>query len=40
MSEKLSSWFERIEPSQFDVYSEKYKEILQMTRRNGILEVR
>ncbi len=40
MAEKLSSWFERIEPSQFEVYSEKYKEILQMNRRNGILEVR
>lgn len=40
MAEKLSDWFERIEPSQFDVYSEKYKEIMLMTRRNGILEVR
>lgn len=40
MAEKLSDWFGRIEPSQFDVYSEKYKEIMLMTRRNGILEVR
>jgi enoyl-CoA hydratase/carnithine racemase len=40
VAEKLSDWFGRIEPSQFDVYSEKYKEIMLMTRRNGILEVR
>ncbi len=40
MPENLSSWFERFEPSQFEVYSEKYKDILMMTRRNGILEVR
>ena len=40
MSEKLSPWFERTEPSQFEVYAEKYKDILLMTRKNGILEVR
>lgn len=40
MSEKLSDWFERIEDSQFEVYSEKYKDIMMMTRRNGILEVK
>ena len=40
MSEKLSSWFERTEPSQFEVYAEKYKDIMLMTRKNGILEVR
>jgi len=39
-SENLSSGFERIEPSQFEVYSEKYKDIMLMTRRNGIIEVR
>ena len=40
MPENLSSWFERIEPSQFEIYSERYKEIMLMTRRNGIIEVR
>jgi enoyl-CoA hydratase/carnithine racemase len=40
MPENLSSWFERIEPSQFDVYSEKYKDVMLMTRKNGIIEVR
>jgi len=40
MSEKLSSWFNRIESSQFEAYSEKYKDWLMMTRRDGIIEVR
>ena len=39
-SENLSSWFGRIEPSQFEVYADKYKDIMSMTRRNGIIEVR
>lgn len=39
-SENLSPWDERIEPSQFEVYSEKYKDMMVMTRRNGIIEVR
>lgn len=40
MTEALDDWDERIEPSQFDVYSEKYRDILAMTRRDGIIEVR
>lgn len=39
MSEKLSSWFPRIEESQFDQYSVKYKDFMKMKRVNGILEV-
>lgn len=40
MPEKLSNWFQRTEPSQFEVYSEKYKDFLMMKRKNGIIEVR
>lgn len=40
MPEALSKWDERVEPSQFEEYSEKYKDFFVMTRRNGILEVR
>lgn len=40
MPEILSEWDERIEPSQFEVYSQKYKDFFIMTRRNGIIELR
>ena len=40
MPENLSKWDERIESSQFELYSEKYKELMLMTRRNGIIEAR
>ena len=40
MAEELDSWDGRIEGSQFEVYSKKYKDYLAMTRRNGIIEVR
>jgi enoyl-CoA hydratase/carnithine racemase len=39
MAENLSDFFQRFEASQFETYSETYKEFLKMTRRNGILEV-
>jgi enoyl-CoA hydratase/carnithine racemase len=40
MPEILSEWDERIEPSQFEVYSQKYKDFFIMTRRDGIIELR
>ena len=40
MTEVLSDWDERVEASQFEIYSQKYKEFMMMTRRSGILEVR
>lgn len=40
MSEELDSWDGRLEGSQFEEYSKKYKDYMIMTRRNGILEVR
>ncbi|MCU6792510.1 enoyl-CoA hydratase/isomerase family protein [Paenibacillus sp. WQ 127069] len=38
--ENLPEWFQRYEPSNFGEYSEKYKDIMLMTRKNGILEVK
>jgi hypothetical protein len=35
MPEILSEWDERIEPSQFEVYSQKYKDFFIMTRVMG-----
>lgn len=40
MAEELDSWDGRLEGSQFEEYSKKYKDYMIMTRRNGILEVR
>ena len=40
MPETLDSWDARIEPSQFDSYVEKYKDMMAITRRNGIIECR
>lgn len=40
MPEILSSWDDRIEPSQFEVYADKYKDMIAMTRRDGIIEAR
>lgn len=40
MSESLSNGFQRTAPSSFNEYSERYKDFLIMTRRNGIIEVR
>ncbi len=40
VKENLPDYFQRFEESQFEVYSEKYKDIMKMTRRNGILEVK
>jgi enoyl-CoA hydratase/carnithine racemase len=39
MSEKLSSWFPRIEKSQFADYSVKYKDFMKMKRKDGILQI-
>ncbi len=39
-NENLPEYFQRFETSRFEEYSEKYKDIMKMTRRNGILEVR
>ncbi len=40
MKEELNSWDGRIPSLHLDEYSEKYKEFMIMTRKNGILEVR
>ena len=40
LKENLPEWFERYEESQFEVYSKKYEDIMEMTRKDGILEVR
>lgn len=38
--EILPEWFQRYEPSRFEEYAEKYKDIMLMTRKDGILEVK
>ncbi|MEL1136101.1 enoyl-CoA hydratase/isomerase family protein [Desulfitobacterium sp. THU1] len=40
VKENLPEWFQRFEESQFEVYSKKYADIMKMTRKNGIIEVK
>lgn len=40
MSEELSSWDGRAKMESFESYSDRYKDYIKMTRKNGILEAR